>query len=104
MLQGPDREERAEGSGKRNPRADEQEPDTRRRKLRGERAYDREAPVTKEPDVDPAAAWGSSRSYPGRSRLCPKGRRREAVREVSRGRSSRGTSAKGRTERRAKRP
>jgi len=25
----------------------------------GERAYDREAAVTKEPDVDPAVAWGS---------------------------------------------
>jgi len=57
--------------------------------LRGERAYDREAPVTKEPDVDPAVAWGSLRSYPGRSRLRRKGRRRKAAREVSRGRSSR---------------
>jgi len=57
--------------------------------LRGERAYDREAPVTKEPDVDPAVAWRSSRSYPGRSRLRRKGRRHEAAREVSRGRSSR---------------
>jgi len=71
MLQGPDREGRAEGSGKRNPRADEQEPDTRRRGLRGERAYDREAPVTKEPDVDPAVAWGSSRLLPGEISLTP---------------------------------
>jgi hypothetical protein len=71
MLQGPDREGRAEGSGKRNPRADEQEPDTRRRDLRGERAYDREAPVTKEPDVDPAVAWGSSRFLPGEISLAP---------------------------------
>jgi len=71
MPQGPDREGRAEGSGKRNPRADEQEPDTRRRVLRGERAYDREAPVTKEPDVDPAVVWGSSRLLPGEISLAP---------------------------------
>jgi hypothetical protein len=38
--------------------------------LWGERAYDREAPVTKEPDVDPAVAWGSSRFLPGEILLC----------------------------------
>jgi len=71
MSQGSDREEGAEGSGKRNPRVDEQKPDTRRRILRGERAYDREAPVTKESDVDPAAAWGSSCSLPGEISFAP---------------------------------